>query len=90
MKRWVNKFRSGKKLKQSEWRKMKEAVTQTAEEVLGYKKNAHKPWVSEQSRILFEEQRKLKVEAEDEQQPGRRKDLRVRWQFALSMISTGI
>ena len=47
---------------EGEQRKMKEAVTQATEEVLGYRKNAHKPWVSQQSRIRSEEQRKLTVE----------------------------
>ena len=60
-----------------------EAVAKAAEEVLGYKKKTHKPWVSDQSRILSEEQRRLRVEAEDEPLPERREDLRARRRRAL-------
>ena len=54
--------------------------------MLIYRKKPYKPLVSEQSRIFSEERRKQRVEAEYDQQPERREDLRDRQRRALRRL----
>ena len=58
------------------WTKFKIITNEAAKEVIGYKRRKHKPWITEESRKLSEKQRKLRVEAEDQNDPGRKATLR--------------
>ena len=54
----------GKDTVQKKWKRFTDVYQQTAEEILGYKENKSKPWISGDSWQLIEERRKLKAKIE--------------------------
>lgn len=68
------------------WNNMKMATNATAEEVIGYKKKHHKPWITERSRVLSEKQKQVRIEIDDEGDAERRADLRAERRDAIHQM----
>ena len=72
------------------WLSFKKATSESAVEVIGFKKRQHKPWISERSRILSEKQRKLRVDADDENDAERKAGLRAERRRALHELHSSM
>ena len=72
------------------WANFKKVVNESAEELLGYRKKQHKPWISERSRILSEKQRKIRVQIEDERNTERRSSLREDRRVAMRELQSSL
>ena len=61
------------------WTYFKTVTSETAKELIGYKKRQHTPWMSERGRILSERQRRVQIDDEtnSERRAGLREERRI-------------